>query len=308
MNRISKFMLAFVLASGVVSCSAPVETAQSVFTFDPEFKAELIPLSFESHGSVLRGFMTLGAGEGPRPTIILLHGFPGGDRDVMGLAGVIPQAGWNALVFNYRGLYTSEGLCTPMNSQEDVRAAIGFITEADTLEKYRIDPEMIFLAGYSYGGWQAVVAAAAEPAVKGIVFIAGADFNFLMKEVEGGTEYGKALEKMLRDVYASPDVRGTDFDAMLAEAVSARKRFDIIRLAPQIADRKILLIGGWEDRNITREDHILPFYRALKRAEARDLEPVLLNDNHAFKKQRILLQKTIVTWLQAQNFNPSASY
>ena len=76
-----------------------------------------------------------------------------------------------------------------MNSQEDVRAALEFITQREIIDRYCIDPEMIFLAGYSYGGWQAVVAAADEPAVKGIVFIAGDDFNFLMKEVEDGTEY-----------------------------------------------------------------------------------------------------------------------
>jgi len=51
-----------------------------------------------------------------------------------------------------------------------------------------------------------------------------------MKEVEDGTEYGVLLKKMLRGVFESPEVKGLDFYSMVAEAVSIREKFDIIRL------------------------------------------------------------------------------
>ncbi len=298
--RISLF---FVIVFSVVSCSSstsPSDTERVVFAFNAEFKADMIPLSFFSHGDELKGYFSRGIGKGPRPTIILLHGFPGGDRDVLGLAEVIPQAGWNTLVFNYRGLYASEGLCTPMNSQEDVLEAVGFLKKEEIIQNFNVDPEKIYLAGYSYGGCQSVVAAAFEPAIKGVIFVAGANINVLIKEVEKDTETGKMLKEMLRQEYSNPDVAGPDFDSMMNDVIAYREKFDIVQIAAHIADKNILLIGGWEDMQATLEDHILPFYRALQKAKAQNLKPVLLYDDHGFKKERLLLHKTIVSWLFAQ--------
>ena len=291
-------ILILVIIFYVISCSSsPVDPEQLSFAFDAEFRAEMIPVSFKSHGDELKGYFTHGIGKGPRPTVILLHGFPGGNSDVLGLAEVIPQAGWNVLVFNYRGLYASEGLCTPMNSTEDVLEALCFLKKEETTQRFNVDQDNIYLAGYSYGGLHSVVAAAAEPSIKGVIFIAGANINILMKEVEKGTEYGKMLKEMLRQEYSNPDVRGPDFDSMIDEIIAVLEKLDIIKHASYIADRNILIIGGWRDMQATLEDHIVPFYRALQKAGAQNLTQVLLDDDHGFKKERLLLHKTIVSWL-----------
>lgn len=299
-----KISLILVIIFSVVSCSpssSPVDTERLSFAFNAEFRAKMIPVSFKSQGDELKGYFTRGIGKGPRPTVILLHGFPGNNRDVLGLAEVIPQAGWNALVFNYRGLYASEGLCTPMNSQVDVLEAVGFLKKEETIQKFNVDHDKIYLAGYSYGGCQSVIAAAAEPSIKGVILIAGADINFLMKEAEEDTEFGKMLKEMLRQEYSNPDVRGPDFDSMVNDVIAVREKFDIVRHASYIADKNILLIGGWGDMQATLEDHIVPFYRALQKAGAKNLTPVLLDDDHGFKKERLLLHKTIASWLYGQS-------
>lgn len=297
-------ILILVIMFSVVSCSpssSPVDAERLSFAFNAEFRAEMIPLSFKSHGDELKGYFTRGIGKGLRPTVILLHGFPGNNRDVLGLAEIIPQAGWNALVFNYRGLYASEGLGTPMNSQEDVLEAVGFLKKKETIQKFNIDHDKIYLAGYSYGGCQSVIAGAAEPSIKGVIFIAGADINLLMKEVEEDTELGKMLKEMLRQEYSNPDVRGPDFDSMVNDIIAVREKFDIVRHASQIADKNILLIGGWGDTQATLENHIVPFYRALQKAGAQNLTPVLLDDDHGFKKECLHLHKIIASWLYGQS-------
>ena len=50
----------------------------------------------------------LAAGEGPKPTMLLLHGLPGNARN-FDLAQAVRRAGWNVLTFPYRGAWASEG-------------------------------------------------------------------------------------------------------------------------------------------------------------------------------------------------------
>jgi hypothetical protein len=47
-------------------------------------------------------------GVGPHPTALVLHGFPGNERN-LDLAQAIRRAGWNAVFFHYRGAWGSEG-------------------------------------------------------------------------------------------------------------------------------------------------------------------------------------------------------
>jgi pimeloyl-ACP methyl ester carboxylesterase len=42
------------------------------------------------------------SGTGPRPAVVLLHGFPGNERN-LDLAQDMRRAGWDVLYLNYRG-------------------------------------------------------------------------------------------------------------------------------------------------------------------------------------------------------------
>ena len=48
------------------------------------------------------------AGAGRRPTVVLLHGLPGNEKN-LDLAQAIRRAGWNVVTFNYRGSWGSPG-------------------------------------------------------------------------------------------------------------------------------------------------------------------------------------------------------
>jgi hypothetical protein len=295
-------ILVFLILFLVFSCSqssSPIDSESQAFVFDENFRAEKIPISFTYQGSELKGYFTRGKGRGPYPTVILLHGFPGNNKDVLGLAEVIPQNGWNAMVFNYRGTWDSEGLNTPLNSIEDVREAVSFLKNEDTIKKFNIDTQHIYLAGFSFGGCMAVIVAADDPSIRGVIFIAGANMHYLLKKMEEKSESGRMLVSMVKQTYSSPNVRA-DFDSMLKETLAAKDKFNIIQYAPRLADRNILIIGGWRDNQATLENHILPFYRALMKAGTKNLTPFLLVDNHSFKQERISLQSIVTTWLYIQ--------
>ena len=47
-------------------------------------------------------------GPGPHPVVLLLHGFPGNERN-LDLAQTIRRAGWDVLFFDYRGSWGTPG-------------------------------------------------------------------------------------------------------------------------------------------------------------------------------------------------------
>ena len=59
-------------------------------------RAEMQSMQIPSHGAQLNALMYVAAGAKPHPTVILLHGFPGNERN-LDLAQDIRRAGWNAL-------------------------------------------------------------------------------------------------------------------------------------------------------------------------------------------------------------------
>ncbi|HEX8904287.1 MAG TPA: hypothetical protein VF771_05555, partial [Longimicrobiaceae bacterium] len=76
-------------------------------TMDPPARDTAAPpsleeLSFTSQGQRLNGLMYVARGRGPHPTVILLHGYPGNERN-LDLAQALRRAGMNVLFFDYRG-------------------------------------------------------------------------------------------------------------------------------------------------------------------------------------------------------------
>ena len=125
-------------------------------------------VTFDSDGNQLVGVLYLARGEAPKPTVLLLHGCPGLEKN-LDIAVALRDSGWNSLIFHYRGCWGSAGRYDLRTIPQDVRAA------ADHLEGagYQgVDPCRLAVAGHSLGGWAAVQAAAADQRLRAVVAIA----------------------------------------------------------------------------------------------------------------------------------------
>ena len=60
----------------LTACATAPEIAVDPIAVDSDFPPSLVELNFESHGDRLNGHAYLAEGEGPHPTVVLLHGFP----------------------------------------------------------------------------------------------------------------------------------------------------------------------------------------------------------------------------------------
>src|SRR6202167_1605517 len=129
-----------------------------------------------SHGAQLNAFVYVAAGAGPHPAVVLLHGFPGNERN-LDLAQDIRRAGWDVLYFDYRGSWGSAGDFSFSHGIQDTAAAVNYLRSPEMAKIMRLDPSRIVLIGHSMGGFMAVQEAAADRSILGIGLISAADLG-----------------------------------------------------------------------------------------------------------------------------------
>ena len=129
----------------------------------PTFSAGLDDVVFHSQGSMLLGGFYRGAGVGPRPTAILLHGVPGVEQN-LDVAYALRDQGWNCLYFHYRGSWGSEGNYSFEGAEDDVSAATEWVLEQPSVDKKRL-----VMVGNSFGGYLALSATASNHRVRATV-------------------------------------------------------------------------------------------------------------------------------------------
>ncbi len=290
----SIFIIAWIVPFVIIVCTAHAQDETGIKQVAPN---DLIPISFDSHGSKLYGYFSEARGDGPHPTIILLHGSPGGNRDVLGLAQEVPKAGWNALAFTFRGFYESEGISSLKNSVEDVFSAINFLRSDEISKKYRIDADHIALAGWSYGGDIALTAAAGDSTIKYVISIAAADLSVIARQAEKSEEFKSMFIETMNDRYINGPVKGPGGEKQLRELLENSDKYDLVKHAKNLSDRSLLIIGGWNDQASTLEGHVLPFIRALQLQGAEKVDKVILDANHSFEGKKVELAEVVVGWL-----------
>src|SRR5215469_3111829 len=87
-------------------------------------------VTFDSGGNRLVGTLYLAPGDEPKPTVLLLHGCPGIEKNG-DLAADLRDRGWNALVFHYRGCWGSSGGYDLRTIPADVSAAVDFLQSGE---------------------------------------------------------------------------------------------------------------------------------------------------------------------------------
>ena len=166
-------LLASSLALAAAPASAKLPIPAAIFT-DPvrdlKHPARMEVLHIPSGGGMLNGVAYLAAGAGPHPTLLIMHGLPGNEKN-LDLAQAVRRAGWNAVTFNYRGSWGSPGRFSFAGNLEDGAAALAYLRDPANAKKLGIDPARIALAGHSMGGWVAAMTAERDPTLMGTVLI-----------------------------------------------------------------------------------------------------------------------------------------
>jgi len=238
------------------------------------FEAGLDGVTLTSEGCKLLGGFYRAAGEGPRPTAVLVHGTPGIEKH-LDIAYGLRDLGWNCLYFHFRGSWGSEGSFSFTGLADDTRAAL-----ETALQQPSVDPDRVFLIGASMGGYAALLVGAADPRIRALVSICPL--------VEPRTW---ELPRDMADHLANM-LSGVTSQDLLRQWRALQPLSD--RLRP-LGSRPLLLVTGDKDE-LFPPSHYTGLVTALPNLQWARAE----EGDHAFSTCRTWLVRTVTDWLVAQ--------
>jgi len=267
--------------------AAPVAPAAAAPALDAEFPPALVETHFEIAGDRVNGIVYLTNGAGPHPTVVLLHGFPGNERN-LDLAQDLRREGFNVLFFHYRGAWGSEGEYSLPHVIEDVAGATAYLrANASTL---RVDPARILLVGHSMGGFAALQGASRDPAIKCVAGIAPAEMGAIAAQLEQSPERAAGFAAYADQLDM---LEGLDGKELLADILANRDSYDLAKLAPQMVGKSILIVLGDKDADIPNPMAMTAAFKATKGVKVSGVE---LSGDHSFSWSRTELSDTVVDW------------
>ena len=291
-----------VLAMSLASCAAQRAARQTDHpstadaAVDSAFPPTMGELSFESGGSKLNGLMYVANGPGPHPTVIMLHGYPGNERN-LDVAQVVRRAGMNVLYFNYRGTWGSGGEFSIAHALEDVAKAVERARSEEWASAYRADPDHVALVGHSLGGFLGAITTAEDDRIACFAFLAGADLGWFGLHAHAVAGLESTLRQHM-DAGGGP-VQG-DARLVASEIVSRAEAWSVPSRAADLATRPLLLVAAARDEVAPKADHHDRVIAALRKADAKRLTEVVLDDDHVFSAHRMELASRLIDWLRAE--------
>ncbi len=257
--------------------------------------AETIDLQFHSAGAHLNAFVHVASGPGPHPTAVLLHGFPGNERN-LDLAQAMRRAGWNAIYFTYRGAWGSGGEFSFGNALEDVAAVVATLREPAFAQRHRVDPQRIALVGHSMGGAAALVSAAKLESVRCVASLAGANLGAFGEQAGASEDAREGIAARFQS-WGEGRIHNISGTAMVADLIAHRGEYGALSHAAALAAKPVLLVAGARDEVAPPAAHHAPLVGAIRAHGGAALRELTLDADHSFSDARIALAHALIAWL-----------
>jgi pimeloyl-ACP methyl ester carboxylesterase len=257
--------------------------------------AAMQQMSIPSHGSTLLGVFYLAAGEGPHPTAVIFHGFPGYEQN-LDIAQHLRAHGWNVLAMHYRGSWGVKGNFSFEHSAEDADTQVRFLLDPANAQKYRIDMHRIVVIGHSMGGYMAASAIAHNPQVGAAVLISAWNisrgYTNRRRPGEAPLTVKEEAEAIGLDGNLAP-LAGTSGLALAREIQDHRQALNFLNFAPAIAPRPVFVITASE--GLAPIDHGLA--EAIEKAGDTRVIERHWDTDHSYSGQRAELAQAILQWI-----------
>jgi pimeloyl-ACP methyl ester carboxylesterase len=249
---------------------------------DAAHPAGLAVLHIPSHGVAINAIAYTASGAGAHPTAVIFHGLPGNEKN-LDLAQAIRRAGWNAVVFHYRGSWGSPGTFRFAQTLEDADQVLAYLEDPANARRLQVDTRRLVLIGHSMGGWVAIATAAHHPELLGLATYSAAD-----------------LSRMAH----APAAFRTQFMAgnmeALAGVTAASLAQDVASAGHPFAD-SAQAIAAMPYLGLTANDGLAgdtdAFVAALGARGAARVETAHADTDHAWSDHRIALEAAVLRWL-----------
>lgn len=257
-----------------------------------KFPATTKGLTFESDNMRMSGFIYMAQGKELKPTVLLLHGYPGNEKN-LDVAQALRSYGWNVVFFHYRGAWGSEGEFSFRNAEQDVQVVLQYLSDKDNATKLRIDRDLISTVGHSMGGHMAIAGILDNQLVKCSVAWDGANLGAngvgFVNDPNTTIPWKDYGDKMFM-------LNGWSGEKAQKETQKYAEKLDLVKRAKNINGRAVLLVGA--NTNVIPMDlHIKPLLAALKATENSQIFYKLIEDDHSFNSSRKALIDTTANFL-----------
>ena len=256
----------------------------------PDMHGILIP---GKRGRLLSVLYTA-AGEGVHPTVLLLHGIPGCERN-FDLAQSLRRAGFHVMTFHYSGSWGSDGSYSLANDLEDTNTVLDFVLQD---RKYGFDKQHIYAVGHSLGGFVCGQLSAHRHEIKGAVLLMPCDIGRLPLIAQEDPASWQTIQEVLED--SAQWLSGTSGEALLREALDRSADFRLESAAEALAQKPVLCIGGTLDIYTPPVLHCEPLAHAVQEAGGTSIQTVSYPTDHFFADYRLTVAETVTTFLKEQ--------
>jgi pimeloyl-ACP methyl ester carboxylesterase len=290
-NLVLAALLALVAAGAVAApIPPPVDAAITADPArDPAHPAAMYQLAIPSHDAVMFGVFYRAAGGDAHPTVLLLHGLPGFEQNG-DLAQTIRRAGWNVLIFHYRGAWGSGGTFSFSNCIDDVHAALEYLRLPDNVARLGIDPRRLALIGHSMGGFLAGIGAQRDDGVLGAALVSA--WNPGVFATRPSAQLDKQqLEEFRGDV---GPLNGASAEGLLDEAKKNAAAWDLVAHVNQWNSRPVLVVEA--DDFLHADDVALA--SAVRKSPGAQITEVQMPTDHGYSDHRIALAAALLGWLK----------
>ena len=269
--------------------TAPPPAISTELARDAAHPARLENVRIPTGGVKVNGVVLVAQGAGPHPTVILLHGLPGNERN-LDLAQAMRRAGWTVLAPNYRGSWGSPGSYRFAQDLEDAKAFLAFVRDPANARTYGFDARRIVLVGHSLGGWVTAETAAADPDLFGAVMISAGDLGQLGTLAKINPKSAAQFLDDSRDGLA--DVTG---DSMAAELAPHAQDWSFAAVAPRLVNRRLLVLYS----NDFVKTHSEALIAALRAAGGTQFLAAYQDTDHSWSDKRLVLESLAINYLQS---------
>jgi pimeloyl-ACP methyl ester carboxylesterase len=249
-----------------------------------------------SGGARLNGLVYLAAGEGAHPVVVFLHGYPGNEKN-LDLAQAVRREGFDAVYFDYRGVWGSGGTFSFANSLEDVQAIVEWVRAPEQVARFHFDLRRIAIVGHSFGGWLSLMHGGAEAPSVCVAGLAAWNVGWAGQRFAAHEDERKVgLDYFRETTNPSGGPVRADATALLNEMGSHRE-WDYVTKAAGLAGHAVLLVAATRDSI----DEDVPMHermaKAIRAAGGKRVKLVTYDDDHPFSSHRLALGDELIRWL-----------
>lgn len=293
MQRLCLLLLAIVFITASCTNNTPATTADAKdtttatadtlvltdITWNGDNNAGMQELNIPSAGSMLQGFIYKAGGSGKHPTLLLLHGYPGNERN-LDLAQVIRARGWNVVYFDYRGSWASQGSFSFKSCVEDVVNVAAFFRQY--ADSFHVDTSNMALFGHSMGGWICLKALQQIPGIK-------KGFALSTWDIPATTKYFNNNYDSIKKYDGNYFVLNTTIQQLFEPVVKDTIYYNLANDGKALADKQIVMLDEHQ-RNAT-------IAAAIKADNKAYFNYEVWQTDHPFTNKRVALIKKVWEFL-----------